>query len=204
MVRASSRVAQLQRLIAEHVGFRDTGYWVSNNEFRTKSEMTFFVERFGSFVQPIKKLHGTQIVNIVRVVPAYTDLMRYAIRGMAVMACGYAGAAGGNRASSASIAAFLLVCDALLVVAIRPYGAFLTSACNAWVSFCIACGYWSLTSHFDNSSGDDTPVAAAWHVMAVVSSGLCEGAIVAVALMKSRQAAQTASTAKSATTSTRV
>ena len=184
--RASSYVAKFQRKLSEHAGFRSTGYWTSPNQFRTKSEMLYFVERFGSFVQPVKNLHGATMMNIVRVMPAYADLIRYSLRGMAVMACGSAGAAGGSRASSTSIAAFLLMSDAFVVVAIRPYHAILTSLCNAWVSFCIACGFWSLTGHFENSDGDDTPIAASWHVMAVVSSGLCEGVIIAVALMKSR------------------
>ena len=87
-----------------------------------------------------------------------------------------------GRASASAIAAFLLVLDFVLILAIRPHRSLLTNIESAWVSFCLGNGFWSLTKHFDDRSGDDTPVSAVWHLIAVASSFLFEGCVIIAAL----------------------
>ena len=89
---------------------------------------------------------------------------------LVAMACASGGFVGVGRASASAIAAFLLVFDFVLILAIRPHRSLLTNIESAWVSFCLGNGFWSLTKHFHDRSGDDTPVSAVWHLIAVASS----------------------------------
>ena len=167
------------RRIGEHLGLRDMGHWQSK-------PFIFLVERFGAFIQPVRNGSGSLFFALTERTPAYIDFVRTVIRGLAVMSCATAGAAGRGRSSSASLAAFLLGIDAIVVFVVRPYSALLTNMLNVWVSFCLANGYWGLVAHFGKSSGDDTPVGCSWHTMAVVSSILSEGAIIVPFLLKPR------------------
>ena len=168
----------LQALVLEHLGSVPMGCWVS-------SPYTAFVERFGLLVATLRSTRSIFIIHIPFLdrAPALAESLRTVLHALVAMCCALTGCVGKERAPLSAMCAFLLACDVLLIITIRPYRSLLTNVACAWVSFCLGNGYWSFTAHFDPSKGgDDTPVSASWHMIGVVSSLLSEGMIVASAL----------------------
>ena len=161
----------MHSMALDHLSSHDAGYWQS-------APHRHFVQRFGTFLHPIRSLTSMSHHHVFEHLPAYVEFYRNILRITAVMACTSAGAAGIGRALAAAVAAGLMMLDAVLIIATHPYVTFSTNALCALTSLGIAAGYAGFFLHFNGDGDNMLEVAYTCHAAAAAASVLFEGSIV--------------------------